>query len=125
MKYDISHALVKLCPNCAFCMADDIYESIQWNSNNILPLPTKEDLELCVQQMNAEEPMRLLRIERNKRLTECDWIVIRAYSRREEVPLEWQNYMQALRDLPSQCNPSLTNNGELDFTSVNWPIKPN
>ena len=45
--------------------------------------------------------MKNLRQERNRRLSECDWVVIRATSTDTPIPEEWKVYMQALRDLPS------------------------
>ena len=45
--------------------------------------------------------LRNFRLERNKRLADCDWITLKSYSRNEPVPDEWKAYMQALRDLPA------------------------
>jgi len=45
--------------------------------------------------------IRNLRMERNKRLTECDWVTTRAFTTDTPVPDEWKTYMQALRDIPS------------------------
>ena len=56
-----------------------------------------------------------LRQERNKRLAECDWVVIRATSTDTPVPEEWKVYMQALRDLPSTTE---------DPANPVWPVSP-
>ena len=56
-----------------------------------------------------------LRTERNRRLVECDWVVIRATSTDTPVPEEWKVYMQALRDLPSTTE---------DPTNPVWPVRP-
>jgi hypothetical protein len=56
-----------------------------------------------------------LRQERNKRLAECDWVVIRATSTDTPVPEEWKTYMQALRDLPSVTE---------DPVNPVWPVRP-
>ena len=47
--------------------------------------------------------MRLLRIERNKKIAETDW---RASS---DLTLsdDWKTYRQALRDLPASASPKL------------------
>ncbi len=65
-----------------------------------------------------QEPMRLLRQERNHKLAETDW---RASS---DLTLssEWSTYRQALRDLPSTANPTLDSNGNLQ--GVTWPDEP-
>ena len=61
------------------------------------------------------EPMRLLRIERDKRIAKTDW---RASS---DLTLSdaWKTYRQALRDLPASASPKLNSNYELDLTSCN------
>jgi hypothetical protein len=56
-----------------------------------------------------------LRTKRNKRLAECDWITLKAYSTETPVPEEWKAYMQALRDLPSNTE---------DPTNPVWPTAP-
>lgn len=64
------------------------------------------------------EPMRLLRLERNRKLAETDW---RASS---DLTLssEWTTYRQALRDLPSTATPTLDDDGNLQ--NVTWPNEP-
>ena len=75
-----------------------------------------------ITELNALEPLRLLRIERNRRLAETDWVVIRAYSQKQDVPEDWINYMQTLRDLPATQEPQLDDAGNL--TNVTWPEVP-
>lgn len=45
-----------------------------------------------------------IRQKRNKLLLESDWVVAKAYELGTEVPQEWKEYRQALRDIPSQEN---------------------
>jgi hypothetical protein len=68
------------------------------------------------EELDAElaERWRLWRMERNFRLAETDWVVIRYAEINAPVPSEWVAYRQALRDLPQ--NP--------DFDGNNWPVKP-
>ena len=75
-----------------------------------------------MKELEALEPMRLLRLERNRRLAETDCVVIRAYSQKQDVPEDWTNYMQALRDLPATAEPQLDDAGNL--TNVSWPEVP-
>ena len=75
-----------------------------------------------IQELQAAEPMRLLRLERNRRLTDVDWVVIRAYSQKQDVSEDWANYMQALRDLPATAEPTLDKQGNL--TNIDWPEVP-
>jgi hypothetical protein len=69
--------------------------------------------------VNAE-PMRLLRVERNRLLAETDWMA------NSDVTLadNWKTYRQALRDLPSGASPKLSSDGSLDMSSVTFPTKP-
>ena len=68
----------------------------------------------------AAEPMKLLRVERNVRLAETDWMA------NSDVTMStaWKNYRKALRDLPASATPKLGDNGMLDESSVTWPTKP-
>jgi len=69
--------------------------------------------------VNAE-PMRLLRVERNRLLAETDWMA------NSDVTLadNWKTYRQALRDLPASAKPKLSSDGSLDMSSVTFPTKP-
>ena len=81
--------------------------------------PSIEQINAKFQELNAAEPMRLLRQERNQRLSETDWM---SFSDSPTMTDEWKTYRQALRDLPSTAKPKLDENGQL--TNVTWPTKP-
>ena len=68
--------------------------------------------------------MRLLRVERDKRLTESDWVTAKQIDTGVAVSDAWKTYRQALRDLPASASPKLDSFYELDLTSVTWPTKP-
>jgi hypothetical protein len=56
-----------------------------------------------------------VRQERDQRLAETDWVVIKSLERSQPISPEWVAYRQALRDLPSQSGfPN----------AVIWPDKP-
>ena len=75
--------------------------------------------------MKAAEPHKLLREERDKRLTACDWVVAKHTEHGKMVPEDWKRYRQALRDLPSiSYRPELDENGRLNMDSVAWPTPP-
>lgn len=84
--------------------------------------PTQEQIQEKLAELQAAEPMRLLRLERNLKLVETDWVTIKAYSQGAEVSAEWKTYLQALRDLPATAEPKLDNVGNL--TNVSWPEVP-
>ena len=69
-------------------------------------------------ELQAAEPMKLLREERNRLISLTDWRF-----RSDLSPSQaWIDYSQALRDLPATASPSLDENGNL--TGVTWPTPP-
>jgi len=82
-----------------------------WHSENP---PTQEQVNAAI----AAEPMRLLRLERTRRLAQSDWMANSDVT----MSTEWQTYRQALRDITTQT-PSLDENGNL--TGITWPTAPN
>lgn len=96
-------------------------EGLHWLDENQTK-PTEKEIQEKTLELESAEPMRLLRLERNRRLTETDWVVIRAYSQKQDVSEDWANYMQALRDLPANSEPKLDEDSNL--TNVTWPEVP-
>jgi|APGre2960657444_1045066.scaffolds.fasta_scaffold18647_2 hypothetical protein len=123
MKVSLTDALYSLRPNLKWCIEGDSYEGIKWYEE-FINKPTEEELLFELHRLQNNEPLRVLREERDKRLTACDWYVSRAFCKNELVPGEILKYMQALRDLPSTSTPTLNEAGQLDMSSVDWPVKP-
>ncbi len=123
MKYGIGEALFVLRPGAEWNVTDDVYTGIEWLDKNQTK-PTLEEVSTTVTRLNDEEPMRLLRVERDKRLTDCDWVVTKAIETGVMVSNVWKAYRQSLRDLPSSSSPQLDSYYNLDLNSVNWPTKP-
>ena len=73
-----------------------------------------------ISELESAEPLRLLRIERNRLLQETDWTQNRDVILSNDS--DWQTYRQSLRDLPSTSSPELDEQGNL--TNVTWPTKP-
>jgi len=69
--------------------------------------------------INAE-PMRLLRVERDRLLAETDWTALGDVTQSSDM----KSYRTKLRDLPAGASPKLSSNGSLDMSSVTWPTKP-
>ena len=117
MKYDRHDALDSLKPGQFSWMGFE-YSGLNWLGSGTAP--TEAEIDAEVTRLDNAEPMRLLRVERDKRLSVCDW---RASS---DLTLAdaWKTYRQALRDLPASASPSLDSNYDLDLTSVTWPTEP-
>ena len=82
--------------------------------------PTDDQINSAWTSYKNEESMRLLRVERNKRLAACDWRT----SSDLTLSDDWKTYRQALRDLPASVSPKIDSNGDLDMTSVTFPTEP-
>ena len=87
---------------------------------------TYQDVENKYQELKDAEPMRLLREERNQRLTETDWTQYRDVSLSNDS--DWQTYRQSLRDLPQNFSPIIDIITEDGYPIVkeqtDWPEKP-
>ena len=119
MKYTISDAILKLKPGADYILRGEDYSGLEWLDSSQTK-PTETEISNKISELDAAEPMRLLRLERNARIAETDW---RASSDLT-ISDAWKNYRQALRDLPASASPSLDSNYELDLTSVTWPTEP-
>ena len=119
MKYDITHALQELKPGAEWVLRGDDYSGLEWLDSSQTK-PTETEVTNKVTALDAAEPMRLLRVERDARIALTDW---RASS---DLTLAdaWKTYRQALRDLPASATPKLNSDYELDLTSVSWPTEP-
>ena len=100
-------------PNSNIPSYDIKIQSIFWENGSIVV--KDDDVKI---KNESEKPMRLLRQQRNQKLSERDWM---AHS---DVVMsdDWKTYRQALRDLPSTTEPKLDDDGNL--TNVTWPTKP-
>ncbi len=108
--------LLEISSDAQFTVGDD-YESLRWHNQDIAK-PTKEEFELVLAELKATEPIRLLRIERNRRLAETDWWAVADRT----MTAEQTAYRTALRDLPATQEPQLDQNGML--TNITWPEVP-
>ena len=118
MKHDIPSALQALKPGAEWVLRGTEYSGLEWMDSG--QQPTEQEVKAKLLELDAAEPMRLLRIERNKKIAETDWRVLP-----DQTPSDdWINYRQALRDLPASASPKLDSNYDLDFSSFTWPTEP-
>ena len=76
-------------------------------------------LQVKTMQDRIREAWAAFRAERDRRLAETDWVVLRAYERGAPVPKAWAAYRQALRDLPAQLTDEQVLAGD-----ILWPEPP-
>ena len=120
----ITSALIELKPNAEWTLRGDTYADLEW-SDKIQTQPTEDEVNAKIAELETAEPFRLLREERDKRLTACDWVVAKHTEHGKMVPEDWKIYRQALRDLPSiSYRPELDEYNNLKMDSVAWPTPP-
>ena len=122
MKYDIPAALQALKPGAEWVLRGTEWSGLEWLDKK-QTVPTEKEVTDKIAELDAAEGMRLLRVERDKKLTALEWEVIKAYSNGVAVDAKLKTYMQELRDLPASAKPTIDAVGELDASSVTWPTR--
>lgn len=118
MIYTKMDAVKSLKPEKQWSWIGSNYSGFTWLESDTAP--TESEIDAEVTRLNNAEPMRLLRVERDRLLTATDW---RASS---DLTLAdaWKTYRQSLRDLPASSTPTLDSDGNLDMSSVTFPTEP-
>ena len=112
-------ALQNLCPNAKFRVEqyNNDTPTIVWDESNSDAQPSQSAIDAEVTNVIAGMPMKLLRVERNRKLEITDW------SQGGDVPVgiktAYQSYRQSLRDLPSNQTPA-----DNELSNITWPTKP-
>ena len=120
----IVSAIEVLKPKAQFVLRGDTYAGLEWLDESQTK-PTEDEINTKVAELKTAEPMRLLRIERDKRIATSDWIIVKAKETSTNIPAAWKTYRQALRDLPASSTPKLIDDTDfLDMSSVTWPTPP-
>ena len=104
----IFEALLELKPTCDLVVDGD---KLIWNDKEELR-PTDEEIALKVKELEAAQPLKELREERNELLMETDYIMVSDYPHTNKQA--WIKYRQDLRDLPQTA----------DLSNVEYPSKP-
>ena len=75
-------SVLTLVPDAQFVSNNE--KILQWHDTR--PQPTQEEIDKKIAELEAAEPMRLLRLERNQKLTETDWMALNDVA----VSAEWK-----------------------------------
>ena len=119
----IMSALLELKPGAEWTVRGDNYSDLEW-LDKTQTMPTEDEVNAKIAELEAAEPARQVREIRDRLLAESDWT-----QNRDVVLLNdttWKQYRQDLRDLPASASftPKLDSNGNLDMSSVTWPLQP-
>jgi len=106
----IDRALVSLRPNAKWTLMGPELSNLVWHDDPSTR-PTDAEINAKVVELEAAEPLRLLRVERNLRIAETDWWA----SSDLTMTAEQTTYRQALRDIT---------NTYTSLDDVVWPEKP-
>ena len=118
MIHTVYSALQSLKPTSKYSWVGTDYSGLTWISSDTKP--TESEIDAEVTRLTNAEPMKLLRVERDRLLATTDW---RASS---DLTLAdaWKTYRQSLRDLPASASPKVDSDGNLDMSSVTFPTEP-
>ena len=131
MTIGVLEAIQNLKPNASFGMrgvkpdatVSEQYNAVVWQDESQTK-PTEDEVTTKVTALNNAEPMRLLRVERDRLIGQSDWRIVMAKETGTNIPTAWKTYRQALRDLPASSTPTLDSDDSLDMSSVTWPTPP-
>ncbi len=86
------------------------YDPKQYVSSHFVPDDTAKDKRIL------EEKWADIRTQRNRLLTESDWVVVKAKEEHPNasIPSDWVDYRTELRDITKQSDPD----------DITWPTKP-
>ena len=118
---NVTDALKSLKPGAEWNCIGETYSGITWLDSSQTK-PTESEVNAEITKLTNAEPIALLRVERNKRLTACDWTQSRDLTLSNDA--DWKTYRQALRDLPASASPQVDASGNLDMSSVTFPTEP-
>ena len=123
MLFNITDALLELKPGSMWVLNGNNYSNLEWLDKTETK-PTEEEINAKIAELEAAEPARLVREIRNRLLAESDWTQNRDVVLLNDIT--WKRYRQDLRDLPASASftPKLDLDGNLDMSSVTWPLKP-
>ena len=121
MKYTISDVITILRPDSSWNLTGTEYSGLEWLDSGATK-PTETEINNKISELDSAEAMRLLREERFRLLSECDWT--QGADVPNSIKTAWQTYRQQLRDLPASASPKLDEFYELDLSSVTWPTEP-
>ena len=123
MSFNITDALLALKPESGWVLNGNNYSDLEWLDETQIK-PTEEEINAKIAELETAEPARQVREIRDRLLAESDWTQSRDVVLLNDTT--WKQYRQDLRDLPASASftPKLDSNGNLDMSSVTWPLKP-
>ena len=107
-------AIEILRPNAKWTLRGDSLDQLEWLDTEQTQ-PTQEEINAKESELIAAEPLKLLRAERNAKLSETDWLITMHKEKGTNIPTAWKTYRQSLRDITDTYT---------SLDDVVWPEKP-
>jgi hypothetical protein len=104
----VAQAILSLCPGAQFVTRAGVIS--EWRSPDITQ-PTEAEIQAETARLEAEQPWKELRQQRNRLIAETDYLALSDST----LSAEMATYRQALRDLPANTT---------DPANPVWPTKP-
>ena len=110
---DKADAILALRPNAQFRLQGDV---LTWTDPKLTE-PTAEEIQKKYDELVAAQPLNELRAERDRLLTQTDWVVIKEREEGGSVSnfADWKKYRQELRDITKKYK---------SLDKVKWPTAP-
>ena len=118
------HEAIREAHSNAVTISGDSFDDVEvWDIDGNTVSIDNDAVTVIIDQMIADNPMKMLRLERNRLLLEeVDPIVsnnLRWADMTAEKQTEWSNYRRALLDLPANQTPA-----DDDLSNITFPTKP-
>ena len=123
--YGKAEVISDLRPGAQWSMRDNDYEQLQWY-NDAFTKPTPEEIEARRIELEAAEPMRVLKEIRDWYLKESDWTQVQDLRSIRGIAwcAAWDDYRQQLRDMPADPTQQPYFNEMGLISGITWPEKP-
>jgi len=108
----IMQAINALIPDARYIIREN-FDGVEWLDDRTMP--TESEVQTKYDEIIAAEPLNLLRLERNTKLAETDWVITMHKELGTNIPAAWKTYRQALRDITDTYT---------SLDDVVWPEKP-
>ena len=122
--YTLAEGIGALRPSSQWALRDNNYEQLEWYSTDTPP--SLEEIQTKIVELEANEPMRVVREIRDWYLKDCDWTQVQDLRilRGAEWCTAWDTYRQQLRNFPaSGITPYFDEMNMIQ--GIVWPTRPN
>jgi hypothetical protein len=121
--YTLAEGIGALRPSSQWALRDNDYTQLEWYSTDTPP--SLEEIQTKIVELEAAEPMRVVREIRDWYLKDCDWTQMQDLRtiRGTEWCSAWDTYRQQLRDFPtSGITPYFDEMNMIQ--GIVWPSRP-